>query len=114
MSGSHLSSLDLFKIACISEDEFSDEELKTFMMNVIIANEIDIEEFLGILKEYRPNIHKGLISQVVGKANSQKTIDENSFDQKVSVVFRSLNSHNPTITKDMIRKVAEEFVKGEE
>ena len=111
MPESNLSTLDKFKMACILEDEFSDKEIKVLMMTVITEKESDIEEFLGILNRYRSGVYNDLLIKIMGKANVQKTLNGNSFEQKVGVVFRTLNSHDPLITKDIIRRVAEEFMK---
>ncbi|MDP1689216.1 MAG: hypothetical protein Q8L47_03765 [bacterium] len=113
MTEGDLSTLDKFKISCILEDKFIDKEIKTLVLDVIIANEIDIQELLGILKKYRPIIYDSLLGHVTRKANASELVDEDLYQQKISRAFRNLNSHDPIIRKDILGRIVEEFAKGD-
>lgn len=63
LDGSEFSGISLqqFKLICILQDEFTDEEVSQLMLEVIIESEEDLKEFCGVLHKYRPEIEDGLI-----------------------------------------------------
>lgn len=53
-----LSSIEEFKLACISDDVLTDEQVWVLMQKVVLGSEGDVREFAEILHRYRPNLER--------------------------------------------------------
>ena len=52
--------LEGLKLAILSLDYFSDEEIKNIFLDFIITHEDEILEIAGIMREHRPRLYKEL------------------------------------------------------
>lgn len=51
------------RLAALSDDEFSDEEVEQILHETEVRTESDISEVVGILKEYRPSLYERIESE---------------------------------------------------
>ena len=52
--------LDGLKLAILSLDSFSDEEVKSIFLNFTITHENEISEIIGVMREHRPQLYEAL------------------------------------------------------
>lgn len=64
MSSDRVLSVEQFKLACISDDVLTDEQVEVLMRNVVLASEEDVREFVAILHKYRPNLEKRFFNRL--------------------------------------------------
>jgi hypothetical protein len=58
MSAGKELTVEQFKLACVADEEFTDEQVWALMQNVVLSSEEDVKEFALCLHEYRPNLEK--------------------------------------------------------
>ncbi|MDP3792580.1 MAG: hypothetical protein Q8Q89_02515 [bacterium] len=51
-------SVEQFKLACVSDDTFTDDQVWVLMQSVVLTSEEDVREFAAILHKYRPNLER--------------------------------------------------------
>lgn len=68
-------SVEQFKLACISDDVLTDEQVWVLMQRVVLNSKEDVREFSAILHKYRPNLEKRFFSKL--------TIDQGRVYEKV-------------------------------
>ena len=51
-------SVENFKLACISDDVLTDDQVWMLMQSVVLTSEEDVRELAGILHKYRPNLER--------------------------------------------------------
>ncbi|MBI4119819.1 MAG: hypothetical protein HY456_03175 [Parcubacteria group bacterium] len=56
--------LEQFKLACISDEEFTDEQVKVLSDKVVLQSEEEVVEFLAILNKYRPELLKKFTKEI--------------------------------------------------
>src|SRR3989344_7093179 len=64
MSSANLT-VEQFKLACISDDKFTDEQVWALMQNVVLGSEDDVLEFAAILNKYRPNLERRFFPNIL-------------------------------------------------
>ena len=58
MSSDKELTVEQFKLTCVSDDVFTDEQVWTLMQNVVLTSEEDVREFAAVLHKYRPGLEK--------------------------------------------------------
>ena len=58
MSADKKLSVEQFKLACISDNVLTDEQVWVLMQDVVLNSEDDVREFAAILHKYRPILEK--------------------------------------------------------
>lgn len=51
-------SVEQFKLACISDDVLTDEQVQILAEHVVIDSEDEVREFVAVIQKYRPNLVK--------------------------------------------------------
>ena len=59
--------LENFRLFCISDEEMTDEEIRSCLGMVFPKSEEEISEVCNILHKYRPVLERKLIKQLNGK-----------------------------------------------
>lgn len=49
-------SVEQFKLACVSDDVLTDEQVMVLTRTVVLESEDDVLEFEAVLQKYRPNL----------------------------------------------------------
>lgn len=49
-------SVEQFKLACVSYDVLTDEQVMVLAQRVVIRTEDEVREFVAVLEKYRPNL----------------------------------------------------------
>ncbi|HEY4499650.1 MAG TPA: hypothetical protein VJH70_00750 [Candidatus Paceibacterota bacterium] len=62
MGQSELSEIEKFKLAVISVEKVSDQEVEKHFLSLPITNDADLHEAIGVLHMHRPVIHAKLLS----------------------------------------------------
>ncbi len=62
--------IEEFKLACMAEEEFTDEQVNILMKTVVLGSEEEVVEFCAILRKYRPALEKKLLAELLKKKNS--------------------------------------------
>lgn len=57
-------SVKQFKLACIADNELSDEQVEVLMKLVVLNSEEGVLEFCAILQKYRPNLEKKFVKEM--------------------------------------------------
>jgi len=50
--------VEQFKLACISDEKLTDNQVWVLMQNVQLGSEEDVREFAAVLHKYRPNLER--------------------------------------------------------
>ena len=56
----NMSDFEIFKLAVISTDEITDNEVETIFLNLALGEEHEVNESVNILIEHRPELAKNL------------------------------------------------------
>jgi len=65
MSSDKELTVEQFKLACISNNEFTDEQIWTLIQNVVLSSEEDVREFVAVLHKYRPDLEERFFNHIV-------------------------------------------------
>lgn len=57
-------SVEQFKLACVADEEFTDDQVYVLAKNVVLNSEDEILEFAAILDKYRPNLKRRFFSEI--------------------------------------------------
>ncbi len=60
-----------FKLACISDDKLTDEQVEILMNMVVLNSEEDVLEFCAILHKYRPALEEKFATEIIEKKMEQ-------------------------------------------
>lgn len=52
--------VEQFKLACVMDDKFTDDQVWVLMQSVVLGSEEDVREFATILHKYRPALERRL------------------------------------------------------
>lgn len=58
MSETQKLSVEQFKLACVADEEFTDNQVYVLAKNVVLNSEDDVLEFAAVLDKYRPNLKR--------------------------------------------------------
>lgn len=59
--------LEEFKLACISDEELTDEQVNVLMKMVVLESEEEVLEFFAILHKHRPALEKKFAAELISK-----------------------------------------------
>ena len=108
MEPENIGTLKNFKLACISNDLFTDIEISHLSKYVVLGSEDEVFEFSEILKKYRPKVYESLFI----KSEGRKMTDDERWEQAISFAYGNTCLHNPQITRDLVRKIANSLRDG--
>ncbi len=102
-----LSEWEVFRLACIDVDNIADDEIVILAKSLVLTSSEQVEEFCGILIRHRPNVYKKLSDSISKKATVDESSVEEKWEQRISFVYGNIKMHNPDITIDLVREIAE-------
>lgn len=50
--------VEQFKLACVSDDVLTDEQVMVLAKKVVLSSEDDVREFATVVQKYRPNLER--------------------------------------------------------